>query len=121
MGTGNLVCTSEDGLGILPRVIGYVFDTLEQRSYKNEIRVSFLEVHNEEIRDLMKRSQQSQHAVMIEGTIHDSFSDRGLVADPSFLLRSLLWWQGERRSAPAIFNDVTRETLAFFQQSSFRK
>lgn len=58
MGTSKIVGSSvadERSLGIIPRVIEHLFSEMEERSeqYSYSTRVSFLEIYNEELKDLL--------------------------------------------------------------------
>lgn len=55
MGSGYIVGVQEDDLGIIPRVIRLIFEEVEARKSKAEfiIKVSFLEIYNEELNDLL--------------------------------------------------------------------
>ena len=55
MGSGNSTALLEDEVGIIPRVISDIFAGIEKRKGQSEIsvRCAFLEVHNEEVRDLL--------------------------------------------------------------------
>ena len=55
MGTTQLAGLSDDEIGIVPRVINFVFDEVERRKSKAEfvVKCTFLEIYNEEIHDLL--------------------------------------------------------------------
>ena len=55
MGSGNSSNLLDDEVGVIPRVISDVFAGIERRKGTSEIsvRCAFLEVHNEEVRDLL--------------------------------------------------------------------
>jgi len=55
MGSGNITNVLENELGVIPRVIAELFETIEKKKSECEfaLRVSFLEIHNEELRDLL--------------------------------------------------------------------
>eukprot|EP00768_Dysnectes_brevis_P005314 gnl/Dysnectes_brevis/3802_a4888_690.p1 GENE.gnl/Dysnectes_brevis/3802_a4888_690~~gnl/Dysnectes_brevis/3802_a4888_690.p1 ORF type:complete len:1005 (-),score=212.12 gnl/Dysnectes_brevis/3802_a4888_690:83-2770(-) len=44
--------------GIIPRAVSHIFSVLEQSGTENQVRVSHLEVYNEELFDLLKPSEQ---------------------------------------------------------------
>ena len=58
IGTGHSSTIHPSDAGVIPRVIGLIFEEIEKRKKKAEfiIRVSFLEIHNEEIHDLLDPS-----------------------------------------------------------------
>lgn len=56
MGSGQITNMKEEDIGIIPRVISMIFDEVEKRKQRAEfiIKVSFLEIYNEEIHDLLE-------------------------------------------------------------------
>jgi len=61
MGSGHTIGLEEDQLGIIPRVISFIFNEISKRKSKAEIIVkcSFLEIYNEEIHDLLDNSSET--------------------------------------------------------------
>lgn len=55
MGTAEYSAISEEEIGIVPRVINFIFSEIEMRKAKAEfvVKCSFLEIYNEEIHDLL--------------------------------------------------------------------
>ena len=55
MGSAALSALADDEVGVIPRVIQDIFAGIERRKGKSEctVRCAFLEVHNEEVRDLL--------------------------------------------------------------------
>lgn len=58
MGTGSTAGLSEDQIGIVPRVFKFIFEELDRRKKLSSfsefiIKVSFLELYNEELHDLL--------------------------------------------------------------------
>lgn len=58
MGSGSAVNVSPEDYGIIPQVLSYIFEQVDVRVaenplYKAELRVRFLEIYGEEIRDLL--------------------------------------------------------------------
>lgn len=58
MGTGSTLGLPIEKIGIVPRVFKFIFDELDHRKAQSEysefkIRVSFLELYNEELHDLL--------------------------------------------------------------------
>lgn len=58
MGTGSTNGLSEDQVGIVPRVFNFIFEELDRRKKLNSlseftIKISFLELYNEELHDLL--------------------------------------------------------------------
>jgi len=62
MGTDVALASSKDQQGIIPRVIQTLFSEVEKRKANTEfiIKVSFIEIYNEEIRDLLDPQGQSK-------------------------------------------------------------
>jgi hypothetical protein len=58
MGSGHTIGIDPEQLGIIPRVISFIFDEISIRSKKAEfiVKCSFLEIYNEEIHDLLDAS-----------------------------------------------------------------
>jgi len=58
MGTGGSLGLGPEQVGIVPRVFKFIFDELELRKAQSEysefkVRISFLELYNEELHDLL--------------------------------------------------------------------
>ena len=58
MGTGNTIGVPFEEVGIVPRVFKFIFDELDVRKAESEfsqfkVRISFLEIYNEELHDLL--------------------------------------------------------------------
>ena len=58
MGSGHTIGIDSEKLGIIPRVITFIFDEISKRKKKAEfiVKWSFLEIYNEEIHDLLDSS-----------------------------------------------------------------
>ena len=63
---------------------------------------------SEEIKEMMKMSSQEHNFYILEGSIHDSFSDRGLVFSPSWLLTAIYWFQGARKNPVMILEETSK-------------
>lgn len=61
MGSGCTIGLSRDDIGLIPRVIEFVFQEVEARKSKAEciIKCSFLEIYNEELHDLLEGSHDN--------------------------------------------------------------
>lgn len=74
-------------IGIIPRAVNKIFDSmkdLESRGWRYEIEVSFLEIYNESIRDLLgEAGTNKRHEIK-----HDPHNDATSVTD---LSRSKNW------------------------------
>lgn len=58
MGTSNLSSLHvTDSIGIVPRVIDRLYECAETSKHRCEIKASFLEIHNEDIHDLLNPSE----------------------------------------------------------------
>ncbi len=63
MGTGSTNGLSEEQIGIVPRVFKFIFEELDRRKQQSSfsefaIKISFLELYNEELHDLLDPSAQ---------------------------------------------------------------
>ena len=58
MGTSSANLDSNECAGIIPRVMEMIFNEIEKRKNKVEfiVKASFLEIYNEECRDLLDRN-----------------------------------------------------------------
>ena len=58
MGTSTANLDSADRAGIIPRVMEMIFNEIDNRKDKAEfiVKASFLEIYNEELRDLLDRN-----------------------------------------------------------------
>lgn len=61
MGTGSTIGVPFEHVGIVPRVFKFIFDELDVRKAESEfsqfkVRISFLEIYNEELHDLLDPS-----------------------------------------------------------------
>ena len=61
MGSGHTIGVEPDQLGIIPRVINFIFEEISKRKSKAEfvVKCSFLEIYNEEIHDLLDNSAET--------------------------------------------------------------
>lgn len=48
--------------GVIPRAVRQIFDTLEAQNADYSMKVTFLELYNEEITDLLANEESSRHA-----------------------------------------------------------
>lgn len=58
MGTSSVNLDSAEKAGIIPRVMEMIYNEIDKRKEKAEfaVKVSFLEIYNEECRDLLDRN-----------------------------------------------------------------
>ena len=58
MGTSSVNLVSSDKAGIIPRVMEMIYNEIDKRKEKAEfaVKVSFLEIYNEECKDLLDRN-----------------------------------------------------------------
>ncbi|CAI2359358.1 unnamed protein product [Moneuplotes crassus] len=61
MGSGHTIGLDPEQLGIIPRVISFIFEEIEKRKSTADITIkcSFLEIYNEEIHDLLDNSSET--------------------------------------------------------------
>lgn len=57
---GNLEQHHTVDAGVIPRVINNLFDTLEAKGMEYSVKVSLLELYNEELRDLLNPTNHQQ-------------------------------------------------------------
>eukprot|EP00742_Colponemidia_sp_Colp-10_P010914 GILJ01012048.1.p1 GENE.GILJ01012048.1~~GILJ01012048.1.p1 ORF type:complete len:2113 (+),score=435.57 GILJ01012048.1:1-6339(+) len=68
MGTGNGYGISDDEMGIIPRVIRQIFETIQQKKGTAHflVRVSYLEIYNEDVKDLLHPETPSKSIAIRE-------------------------------------------------------
>ncbi|KAJ3284106.1 hypothetical protein HK104_010084 [Borealophlyctis nickersoniae] len=68
MGSSHLYSTTDEGKGIIPRVIEHLFLSLEQLDGKVDyvVRVAFLEIYQEQVRDLLMPNVDSKEIAIRE-------------------------------------------------------
>ena len=61
MGSGYTIGLSREDIGLIPRVIEFIFQEVEARKQKAEfiIKCSFLEIYNEELHDLLEEGNST--------------------------------------------------------------
>jgi hypothetical protein len=83
MGTADTTGVDDENLGIIPRAIARVFEDVDERQEQISITVkaSFLEIYNEEIKDLLTpggRAAEGRQSIMIRESPDGSISVNGL-------------------------------------------
>ncbi|EKX30876.1 hypothetical protein GUITHDRAFT_83606, partial [Guillardia theta CCMP2712] len=70
MGSGNNSCRLEEEMGIIPRVMADMFQRIEEDRFLSgrelEVRVSYIEIYNEEMKDLLHPSTSSKSIAIRE-------------------------------------------------------
>jgi kinesin family protein 11 len=75
---GELTSNISDNSGIIPRTLNSLFETLERDKQEYSVRVSFTELYNEEIKDLLSDGSklklfddhQRKGSVVIQGVVY---------------------------------------------------
>lgn len=90
--------TQEDEEGIIPRVIRQIFETIEKTKEEVEylIRVAFLEIYNETLKDLLNpaANHKSIHVREDEkkGIIVQGISEETVTSQDDMLRYAWNWW-----------------------------
>ena len=130
MGSSNVFNISEDDLGIIPRVIKSIFQEVEVRKLKNEslLKVSFLEIYNEEILDLLDpksgftanrmMKKQSNNSVTIREEKDGSIGLYGLIEEKvgsyEEMLACLERGSLSRSTSSTLMNETSSRSHAIF-------
>src|SRR5687767_12685713 len=71
MGTANSLELTDDELGIIPRVIRDIFDRIDEQKDNVEfmVRVSYLEIYNENVKDLLNPNTPAKTLAVREDDI----------------------------------------------------
>src|SRR4051812_43460106 len=80
-----------DFAGIIPRTLFYLFKTLDAQEVEYSIRLSFIEIYNEELRDLFNDSTDSKSLKIFEGT-NKAINVKGLDEVPVNTVKDGLDW-----------------------------
>eukprot|EP01062_Namystynia_karyoxenos_P027743 TRINITY_DN211_c3_g4_i1.p1 TRINITY_DN211_c3_g4~~TRINITY_DN211_c3_g4_i1.p1 ORF type:complete len:271 (+),score=82.76 TRINITY_DN211_c3_g4_i1:2-814(+) len=114
----------QDNRGVIPRAVNRVFDTVSQltvqRGFTCDLSCSFVEIYNEQVRDLLAKGEDAERSlrirdlgqsgeVEIEGLTHFKVSDRQTV----YQLLSLA--QMNRASAATAMNAQSSRSHSVFQ------
>mmetsp|Transcript_10601 Transcript_10601/g.20097 ORF Transcript_10601/g.20097 Transcript_10601/m.20097 type:complete len:1047 (-) Transcript_10601:329-3469(-) len=66
MGTVSNVCVAEQDRGILPRVAAHIFEAIKANpNVEYNVKATFLEIHNQDINDLLAEGKKSKDGVSI--------------------------------------------------------
>lgn len=117
------------GAGVIPRAVKQIFDTLESQNAEYSVKVTFLELYNEEITDLlapedlskvvMEDKQKKQLPLMEDGK--GGVLVRGLeeeiVANASEIFSLLERGSAKRRTAETLLNKQSRLLSCFHLKS----
>lgn len=123
MGTAANARLLDDELGIVPRVIQRLFDTVESRAAEagggsdTSIHVSFIEIYREELKDLL-HPETSPKSIAIRETSSGSIQVTGVreeaVANVSDMWRLLQDGSSCRSTGSTLMNDVSSRSHAIF-------
>eukprot|EP01047_Picozoa_sp_COSAG01_P052901 COSAG01_NODE_5611_length_4146_cov_4.419323_2_plen_1110_part_00 len=126
MGTSDTAGVEPDELGIIPRAIAQVFATVEERQEQMSITVkaSFLEIYNEEVKDLLAPASGTGHAprnIMIRENKDGSIVVNGLtervVSSAEHTLQCLQHGAQFRTTGSTLMNAVSSRSHAIFTLS----
>jgi kinesin family protein 4/21/27 len=115
-----LTCNSP---GVIPRSINFIFSKLNELQEGNpqfqyELKVSFLEIHNEELTDLLSQSADGKYNITIREDKQRGIYCTGLsefiVETPEQLLEVLVHGSQFRKTASTFMNDESSRSHAIF-------
>eukprot|EP00736_Rhodelphis_marinus_P012722 Rmarinus@m.8893 len=119
MGTAGAGVSSDEAVGIIPRVIEHLFSGIEKRRANAEflVRVSFLEVYNEDLRDLLNPSTPSKDLAIREdssGNINVTSIAEEVVTSAGDLIRCLEEGSAARTVGGTLMNAHSSRSHAIF-------
>ncbi|RKP05587.1 P-loop containing nucleoside triphosphate hydrolase protein [Thamnocephalis sphaerospora] len=125
MGTGNAYDYGNDDVGIIPRAIFETFDRIfhAQQARSNtrfQVRVSFLEIYNEELIDLLAEAGMRTQVQIREdprGNIYWTGVREVLVSSPDDVMRQLEWGSQQRQVGQTDMNEKSSRSHAIFSVS----
>lgn len=98
-------------MGIIPRVIRDIFNSVQRREAENPnstyvVRVQFLEIYGEEIRDLLDSSRSSRISIREtpSGDIEVIGACEELIDSPQHMIRLLIDGSRHRTTASTLMN-----------------
>jgi len=119
MGTDPVLTTSKGQQGIIPRVIQMIFEEIEKRKATCEfiVKVSFIEIYNEEIKDLLDPQGQSKITVreLTRGVPSLCGQQEERVSDFDGLFRLLERGGVHRRTRSTLMNDNSSRSHAILE------
>ena len=126
MGTADTTGVDDDTLGIIPRAIARVFEDVDERQEQISITVkaSFLEIYNEEIKDLLVpggRAGEGRQSIMIRESPDGSINVNGLtevvVSSCADTLALLQVGATSRTTGSTLMNSVSSRSHGIFTLS----
>ncbi|XP_074621039.1 LOW QUALITY PROTEIN: chromosome-associated kinesin KIF4-like [Acropora palmata] len=121
MGTAFTMCSETDETkGVIPRLINTIFKWIEERKDKTEflLKVSFLEIHNEEIHDLLNPCPSDESRIAIRDTHDGGIKIAGLqeltVRCGEDLIRCLEQGSASRATGATAMNSRSSRSHAIF-------
>ena len=126
MGTADTVGVTDDMLGIIPRAILQLFEEVDERQEQIsiEVKASFLEIYNEEIKDLLApggRNQEGRQNIMIRESPDGSINVNGLtevvVSSCADTLALLQTGATSRTTGSTLMNSVSSRSHGIFTLS----
>ncbi|XP_015780116.1 PREDICTED: chromosome-associated kinesin KIF4A-like [Acropora digitifera] len=121
MGTAFTMCGETDETkGVIPRLINTIFKWIEERKDKTEflLKVSFLEIHNEEIHDLLNPCPSDESRIAIRDTHDGGIKIAGLqeltVRCGEDLIRCLEQGSASRATGATAMNSRSSRSHAIF-------
>eukprot|EP01071_Lankesteria_metandrocarpae_P010649 Lankesteria_metandrocarpae@DN5361_c0_g1_i1.p1 len=109
--------TLSKGAGIIPRAVQRVFDCLEKQNAEYSVKVSYLEIYNEELHDLLNDERQNMRI------FDDPSGKKGLSVDkleevsvnnPQDILNILSTAVKKRRTAETLLNRMSSRSHCIF-------
>lgn len=116
----NLSGSWEDpsGIGIIPRALNHLFDELRLMDVEYAMRVSYLELYNEELCDLLSTDDTVKIRIFDDSTKKGSVIVQGLeeipVKDKSDVYRLLAKGQDRRKTAATLMNAQSSRSHTVF-------
>ncbi len=117
----------QDAAGIIPRVLHYLFDKLDGDGTENSVKCSFIELYNEELRDLLSVEENAKLKIFEDGSRkgHGATLVQGMeeshILSPSKGIQLLREGSRKRQVAATKCNDLSSRSHTVFTITVYLK
>lgn len=104
--------------GVIPRVLGQVFDSLENQAKDYSVSCQYVEIYNEELRDLLIEGESPKPLRLLDDTVRKTVKIRGLeevfITNAENALKLVVNANSRRKAAATKLNASSSRSHAIF-------